>query len=128
MFSVADDTLTLLLALAKEYQVDHIRTKCEQYIGAQMELGVLRLDECRKWLTADRLLLFLLSCDQYDLKEHCEQLKEIAAGRQTSELTSCSNYRHFPRNSAMDVFRIRCEKLEKEAQKYVFGYEQYRSK
>ena len=107
MFSVADDTMTVLLALAKEYQVDHIRTKCEQWIGAQIKL-VHQLD-------TTTLLLYLLSCDQFGLNKHLEQLKDIAARRKTSELTGAWPDRYpFPTSSTMDVFRIRCEKLEAE--------------
>ena len=107
---VSDDTLFPLLALVKEYQVDHIRTKCEQYIGIQLELGVARSGQ---GLDTDRLLLFLAACDQHSLHQHRERLQQLAAKRPTAELiSSIKKHDCFPANSAVEVLITRCKKVD----------------
>ena len=106
MQSVADNLLLDVLDLAKEYEVDHIKTRCEQYISNKPAIDA-------SWLSIDQLLLYLTACDQHGLKQPREQLVKLASQKSYRELEWSRRNGSYAASALLDVFRSRCEELEK---------------
>lgn len=102
-----DDMLLETLALAKEYQVDHLNAKCEQYIGSQ-----LQLHDYNNKLTVDTILTYLTACDQNSLAKHREKLVSLAATHLVRNLQSSEFFEPVPATALKDVFLARCAMLE----------------
>jgi hypothetical protein len=85
-FFFSDDNLESLLALSREYQVESVRTRCQQFIEAESKSR-----RCVK-LTANRLMLFLYVCDQHDLKEPLHHLKQLAVKENCARFKPCLNF------------------------------------
>ncbi|KAK7502169.1 hypothetical protein BaRGS_00006533 [Batillaria attramentaria] len=102
--TVLDDGLVEMLALADEYQVEHIRQKCEQYIGSKVSTPF--------GLTTDQILLYLWMCEQYRLPQHREDLLDLAANETTANLYASEYYERVPATAVKDLMYKRCVKLE----------------
>ncbi|KAL8608192.1 hypothetical protein ACOMHN_016647 [Nucella lapillus] len=95
------------LALAKEYQADHLSTKCEDYMGIQLDLrGAMEI------LTTDSILYYLTACERYHLATHRDRLVEHAANRTTKELQHSQFFGSVPATALKDVFLARSQTLE----------------
>ena len=107
---VADDTLVSLLPLAEEYQVEHIRRKCERYIGTQLTSGGAAL-------STDQQVLYLWMCEVYGFPEHRDRLVQLAASNSLQDLKGSRFYDSLPLLASRDVMLRRCEQLEGTSQK-----------
>ncbi|KAL8608194.1 hypothetical protein ACOMHN_016649 [Nucella lapillus] len=104
---MTDDLLLEILALAKEYQVDHVSTKCEQYIGSQLQLHNLNV-----MLTTDALLIYLTTCERYHLAKHRDRLVELAANQAKKELQQSKVFESVPATTLREVFFSHSQILE----------------
>lgn len=101
---VKDGTLKSLLELSREYQVEHIRDKCRQFVCHQADTGSL---------SADRLLYYIWIFNQFDIMDHRPQLVNLAADKTSTELTSSGAYQNFTTNALTDVLLARVRTLER---------------
>ena len=96
-----------VLDLAKEYEADHVKTKCEQYVSTQLDLDV-----SQGKLKTDRLVLFLAACGQHGLVKIQKQLVELAAEKSCTQLENCRHITVVPPAILKEVFLSRCKALE----------------
>ena len=106
MQSVADDLLRDVLDLAKEYQIDHIKTRCEQYISSRLAIVSVRR------LSSEQLLIYLSACDEHGLENLREKLMKLASEMTYNELENGRRSRSYAASAVLDVFRSRCKELE----------------
>ena len=106
MQSVADDLLRDVLDLAKEYEIDLIKTKCEQYISSRLAT----VSVCS--LSSEQLLIYLSACDEHGLENLREKLVKLASKMSYNELEFGRRCRSHAASAVLDVFRSRCKELE----------------
>ena len=97
-----------MLDLAREYETDHVKTKCEQYISNQLDFDI-----SHGKLKTDRLFLFLATCGQHGLGKTQKRLVKLAAEKSCKELENCNNITVVPPAILKEVFLSRCKALEK---------------
>ena len=102
----ADDTVLVdILPLAEEYQSDHVRLKCETYIGRQTR-------HKGKELPADTRLLYLLKCEEYSMKEHFETLLGLSSMLSVNHIMKSAHFSLLEPATQVDLFRRRCQLFE----------------
>jgi hypothetical protein len=61
----------------------------------------------------DRVLHWLLMCDKFGLGHPKDDLVRIAASTSVKALMTCPGYSKFESSALTEIFRKRCEELEK---------------
>lgn len=104
---ITDETLPCIIKLADEYQVETVRQKCSQYVGAQMQVKLLQNS-----LSDDQLLAYLWICEQHCLRDHREKLLELASKKNVTDLQRREAFKRVPPTAALHLLNTRCQKLE----------------
>ncbi|XP_076454992.1 uncharacterized protein LOC143289766 isoform X2 [Babylonia areolata] len=104
---LTDCTLVETLTLAKEFHVEHISARCEQYIDAQ-----LKQHGSKKKMNKDRILIYLTACDRNQLTKHRDKLVGLAAQYTTKDLQTSLFFESLSSAAQKDVFLRRCQTLE----------------
>ena len=104
IFGVADEDLEPLLKLADEYDVGHVKKKCEHFIGTQIQFT----------LTTGQVMKYLWLCNLYQLKEHRNHLVSLAADHSVEDLQACQYYPLLENTSQLDLMVTRSRLLEDE--------------
>ena len=104
MFVVAEADHEPLLKLADEYDVIHIKRKCQHFIGSQLQFT----------LTIDQVLKYLWLCQLYQLNEQRDNVLALAADHPLEPLRACQYYSLLESSSRADLMEMRCRLLEDE--------------
>ena len=104
MFSVADKALEPLLKLADEYDVGHVKKKCEHFIGDQIQFV----------MNTEQAMRYLWLCDVYQLLDHKDHLTALAADHTLESLTASKYYSLLQATAQRDVMEARCRFLQDE--------------
>ncbi|KAK7502166.1 hypothetical protein BaRGS_00006530 [Batillaria attramentaria] len=108
--SIKDNQLLSLLALAEEYQVEHVRTKCDQYISQQVTRG--------SKLSSNQVLMYLWAGHLYNLHHHNSALFTLLGNvRRIATLKANPYYQRLPLKTTKELLEKRCDTLEKENEK-----------
>ena len=104
MFSVADKDLEPLLKLADEYDVGHVKKKCEHFIGDQIQYV----------MNTEQAMRYLWLCDVYQLLDHKDHLIALAADHTLESLTASKYYPLLQATAQRDLMEARCRFLQNE--------------
>ena len=100
-----DDLLLKLLPLADEYQSEHVRVKCEAYIGHQLQYN-------RENLSSDRKLLYFMICEQYSLKKHWVTLLGLCSNLVLSVIVKSEYFNKMTLTAQSELLMRRCRVAE----------------
>ncbi|XP_070206566.1 BTB and MATH domain-containing protein 36-like [Littorina saxatilis] len=102
---LTEDSVEPLLKLADEYDVQHVKTKCQHYIREQL----------RYILPAEQVMKYMWLCETYTLKEVDEALTTTLTADYTAEkLEECEHYAMLQMQRQLDLAKKRCKFLEDE--------------
>ncbi|XP_070188606.1 BTB and MATH domain-containing protein 38-like [Littorina saxatilis] len=104
-FQIDDEFLADILPLADFYQVDHFRSKCEDYIGQQIQRPVT--------ITAASKMFLLLMCDRFSLK-HLNALLVLTSKLSIRQIKT-NHFEPLQSNTKVNLLERRCMCAEEES-------------
>lgn len=85
------------------------------YIGSELNLAAIRNPtDVGSHLSTNRIMGFLMACEQYGLQKHRTELVRLASQRNCADLKSGAYFPFVPATAIKDVALKRCEALEME--------------
>ena len=94
-----------LLPLAEEYQSQHVRVKCEAYIGLQ-----IRVTGGKPF--AGRKMLYLLMCDRFRLTKHFDTLLNMASNLRMGNIQKSPVFSKLLSSTQTELVQRRCRVVE----------------
>ncbi|KAK7494300.1 hypothetical protein BaRGS_00014403 [Batillaria attramentaria] len=120
---ISDENLVQILELAEEYHVDHVKARCQDYIGSQLSEHYYKNSTCAiqspfpaisSLELVSRMMLYIWMCDQYGLPKHRARLLSIFI-KHAVNLDSLQNspyYESLPLSSKVNLLETLCRKLQ----------------
>ena len=131
-FELSDDDLLPMLSLAREYQAESIRIKCEQYITMETDAGMRNIEGKTtrgEVPTPNKILLYIFAIEEYDLNIKVvrqELINKLAFGTQCNDIQKSVNYGLFHENGLVETLMKKCKRLEKYDSPLKSIFEQYK--
>ena len=105
----ADDRVLLnILPLADEYQSQHVRIKCEVYVGQ-----VLKNLENTSNKFANRKLLYLLLCEQHSLTDHWDKVLQLCAAVRIRDIENSKHFEKLTPTTQIELLKRQCHYNER---------------